>query len=160
MGGGPGGYSAAIRLGQLGKSVVLVEKDKLGGVCLNRGCIPSKALIHAADRYHGLNDLGKMGIRLPQEGTTMDLGVWQDWKAGITSQLGQGIAHLCKENGVTVVKGQATFYLMTALGLKPMAILKPTSLNRQLLRRGPGLSFHPSLKSMENIYWIQHHLCS
>lgn len=56
IGGGPGGYAAAIRLGQLGKSVVLIEKDKLGGVCLNRGCIPSKALIHTADQFHRLND--------------------------------------------------------------------------------------------------------
>ncbi|MDM5219234.1 dihydrolipoyl dehydrogenase [Peribacillus sp. NJ11] len=118
MGGGPGGYAAAIRLGQLGKSVVLVERDRLGGVCLNRGCIPSKALIHAADQYQRLNDLGKMGIRLSQEKNTMDLGIWQDWKEGITSQLNQGIAHLCKENGVTVVKGQATFLSDDRIGVE------------------------------------------
>ncbi|PJN86656.1 dihydrolipoyl dehydrogenase [Bacillus sp. mrc49] len=118
MGGGPGGYAAAIRLGQLGKTVVLVEKDRLGGVCLNRGCIPSKALIHTADQFRKLGDLGKMGIKLPQESITMDLNVWQDWKGGVISQLTQGIAHLCKVNGVTVVQGQATFLSDGRIGVE------------------------------------------
>ncbi|USK66171.1 dihydrolipoyl dehydrogenase [Peribacillus frigoritolerans] len=151
MGGGPGGYAAAIRLGQLGKSVVLIEKDKLGGVCLNRGCIPSKALIHAADRYHGLNDLGKMGIRLPQEGTTMDLGVWQDWKAGITSQLGQGIAHLCKENGVTVVKGQATFLSDDRIGVETDGDFETYKFEQAIIATG-SRPFIPSFIKVDGEY--------
>ncbi|MFJ7752455.1 dihydrolipoyl dehydrogenase [Peribacillus muralis] len=118
MGGGPGGYAAAIRLGQLGKTVVLVEKDRLGGVCLNRGCIPSKALIHTADQFRKLSDLGRMGIKLPQESIKLDLNVWQDWKGGVISRLTQGIAHLCKENGVTVVQGQATFLSDDRIGVE------------------------------------------
>ena len=116
IGGGPGGYAAAIRLGQLGKSVVLIEKDKLGGVCLNRGCIPSKALIHTAEQFHGLTHFEKMGIRFPDEKVTFDLSVWQDWKGAITSQLNQCIAHLCKENGVTIIKGRATFLTDNRIG--------------------------------------------
>lgn len=64
IGGGPGGYSAAIRLGQLGQSVVLVEKEELGGVCLHSGCIPSKALIHAASLYDDAKSASKLGLRL------------------------------------------------------------------------------------------------
>jgi len=118
MGGGPGGYAAAIRLGQLGKSVVLIEKDRLGGVCLNRGCIPSKALIHTAEQLHRLSHFEKMGIRLPKEKVTFDLSAWQNWKDGIIAQLNQGIAHLCKENGVTVVKGLATFLSDDRIGVE------------------------------------------
>jgi dihydrolipoamide dehydrogenase len=151
MGGGPGGYAAAIRLGQLGKSVVLVEKDKLGGVCLNRGCIPSKALIHAADRYHGLNDLGKMGIRLPQERTTMDLGAWQDWKGGITSQLGHGIAHLCKENGVTVVKGQATFLSDDRIGVETGGDFETYKFEQAIIATG-SRPFIPSFIKVDGEY--------
>ncbi|MCR8867679.1 dihydrolipoyl dehydrogenase [Peribacillus frigoritolerans] len=151
MGGGPGGYAAAIRLGQLGKSVVLVEKDKLGGVCLNRGCIPSKALIHAADQYHGLNDLGKMGIRLPQERTTMDLGVWQDWKGGIISQLGHGIAHLCKENGVTVVKGQATFLSDDRIGVETGGDFETYKFEQAIIATG-SRPFIPSFIKVDGEY--------
>ena len=151
MGGGPGGYAAAIRLGQLGKSVVLIEKDKLGGVCLNRGCIPSKALIHSADQYQRLNDLGKMGIRLPQEKPTMDLGVWQDWKAGITSQLRQGIAHLCKENGVTVVKGQAAFLSDDRIGVETDGDFETYKFEQAIIATG-SRPFIPSFIKVDGEY--------
>ncbi|MFE4811202.1 dihydrolipoyl dehydrogenase [Peribacillus simplex] len=151
IGGGPGGYAAAIRLGQLGKSVVLVEKEELGGVCLNRGCIPSKALIHTADQYQRLNDLGKMGIRLSQESTTMDLGVWQDWKAGITSQLRQGIAHLCKENGVTVVKGQAAFLSDDRIGVETGGDFETYKFEQAIIATG-SRPFIPSFIKVDGEY--------
>ncbi|MGM9923451.1 MAG: dihydrolipoyl dehydrogenase [Bacillus sp. (in: firmicutes)] len=109
IGGGPGGYTAAIRLGQLGKSVVLIEKNQLGGVCLHSGCIPSKTLIHSAQQFHQLSHLGNMGIHLPEGTATFDQSAWQTWKSGIISQLNKGISQLCKDNEVTVVKGQASF---------------------------------------------------
>lgn len=118
IGGGPGGYAAAIRLGQLGKSVTLIEKDQLGGVCLNRGCIPSKALIHTAEQYHKIEDFNKMGIRFSGAVEPVDLAVWQDWKAGIVSQLSNGVAHLCEKNGVTVVKGEAVFLSDNRVGVE------------------------------------------
>ena len=70
IGGGPGGYTAAIRAGQLGKKTVLVEKQDLGGTCLNRGCIPTKALLHNAEAYHELGSaksLGMTGVETPAE---------------------------------------------------------------------------------------------
>jgi len=118
IGGGPGGYAAAIRLGQLGKSVTLIEKERLGGVCLNRGCIPSKALIHTAEQFSGLSQLHKMGITGSIEDAAFDLSRWQEWKGTIVSQLNQGIDHLCAENGVTVVKGGASFLSDHRIGVQ------------------------------------------
>ncbi|KZE51930.1 dihydrolipoamide dehydrogenase [Brevibacillus parabrevis] len=118
IGGGPGGYAAAIRLGQLGQSVVLIEKEALGGVCLNRGCIPSKALIHAASEFHKLAGLGKLGIRLPEGNASFQLADWHTWKESVVSQLSQGVEQLCKANGVTVVKGSATFLSADRIGVE------------------------------------------
>ncbi|MFE4243680.1 MULTISPECIES: dihydrolipoyl dehydrogenase [Bacillaceae] len=151
IGGGPGGYAAAIRLGQLGKSVVLIEKDKLGGVCLNRGCIPSKALIHTADQFHRLNDFEKMGIQLPQEKTAVDLNVWQDWKKGIISQLNQGISHLCKENGVTVVKGQATFLSDDRIGVETDGDFETYKFEHAIIATG-SRPFIPSFLNVDGRY--------
>ncbi|MCE5168707.1 dihydrolipoyl dehydrogenase [Paenibacillus profundus] len=118
IGGGPGGYSAAIRLGQLGKSVVLVEKEELGGVCLNSGCIPSKALIHAAGLLYDAKSAAKMGIRTEADALTFDLTVWQDWKSGIVRRLRGGVEQLCAANGVTVVKGSAVFLSADRIGVE------------------------------------------
>ncbi len=107
IGGGPGGYVAAIRAAQLGKSVTLVEKDELGGVCLNRGCIPSKALISMANYLHKIRQLASAGIRT--EGVTVEMERLQAWKQGVVDKLTQGVAGLCKGNGITVVRGEATF---------------------------------------------------
>ncbi|HHW36407.1 MAG TPA: dihydrolipoyl dehydrogenase [Bacillales bacterium] len=115
IGGGPGGYTAAIRLSQLGKSVVLIEKNQLGGVCLNQGCIPSKALIHATEQFYGMKHFKKMGIDFPEKEVTFNLHSWRDWKNSNIAQLNKGIWHLCKENGVTVVTGKAAFLSDTRL---------------------------------------------
>ena len=107
IGGGPGGYVAAIRAAQLGKDVTLVEKDRLGGVCLNVGCIPSKALIDAAKAYHRLAREAERGIVV--EGARLDFGRLQGWKQSVVQRLTSGVEQLLKGHGVTVVKGRATF---------------------------------------------------
>ena len=107
VGAGPGGYVAAIRLGQLNKKVVLVDEDKLGGICLNYGCIPSKALISASESFDKIKNTSKMGIKVDK--ITIDFKKMQEWKDGIVSKLNQGIEFLCKKNNVTVVKGTAFF---------------------------------------------------
>ncbi|MBI2651179.1 dihydrolipoyl dehydrogenase [Candidatus Woesearchaeota archaeon] len=107
LGGGPAGYVAAIRLAQLGKSVVLIDKDKLGGICLNYGCIPSKAMIYASEFFHKLKKCSKMGINVKE--ATMDFNKMQEWKNDVITKLNNGIQMLCKQNGVTVVKGTASF---------------------------------------------------
>ena len=108
IGAGPGGYVAAIRLAQLGKDVILVEKaPTLGGVCLNVGCIPSKAMIHATDLAHEIQHAENMGLSV--EGLTVDLPKMVEWKDGIVDRLTTGVEFLCKQNGVEVVHGAAEF---------------------------------------------------
>jgi dihydrolipoamide dehydrogenase len=108
IGGGPGGYVAAIRAGQLGVPTVLVEGDRLGGTCLNIGCIPSKALIHVADEFAGARRFtgdNALGIRV--DNPSIDLAKAQLWKDGVVGKLTGGVGALLRKNGVQVVKGWA-----------------------------------------------------
>jgi len=108
IGGGPGGYMAAIRAGQLGKKVLLIEKRDLGGECLNRGCIPSKALIHASQLYHALRTEGpEIGVRA--DGVAFDLATAMKWKTEVVAKERQGVATLLKAAGVSVLFGEARF---------------------------------------------------
>jgi Pyruvate/2-oxoglutarate dehydrogenase complex, dihydrolipoamide dehydrogenase (E3) component, and related enzymes len=107
IGGGVGGYVAAIRAAELGLSVTLVEKEKLGGHCLNYACIPSKTLIHIADLFYEMQHAGKFGIIT--NGARIDAKAMYDWRIGVSKRLEDGVSFLCKSNGVEVVKGAATF---------------------------------------------------
>src|SRR5262245_39843538 len=104
IGGGPGGYVAAIRASQLGARVALVEKDNLGGTCLNVGCIPSKALLAAAERLHELRSSDQLGIRVSGE-ITFDWAAVQSHKDRTVRQLRGGVELLMKTNGIAVFKG-------------------------------------------------------
>jgi dihydrolipoamide dehydrogenase len=112
LGGGPGGYVAAIRAGQLGVDTVLVEGDKLGGTCLIRGCIPSKAIIHAASRFADMaraaNDGGSHGLHLSAP-PTLDMGETVQWKDRVVGKLNGGVTALLKRSKVKVVKGWGVF---------------------------------------------------
>jgi dihydrolipoamide dehydrogenase len=111
VGGGMGGYVAAIRASQLGLDTVLVEKDRLGGTCLIRGCIPSKAVIHAADRYADVADAvggNALGIALEAK-PRLDLGRMVKWKDGIVDRLNKGVGGLLDRAKVRVVPGWAVF---------------------------------------------------
>ncbi|AQS54928.1 dihydrolipoyl dehydrogenase [Novibacillus thermophilus] len=107
VGGGPGGYVAAIRAAQLGRDVTLVEKGALGGVCLNVGCIPSKALISAAELAERMKQAGNMGV--VAENVSVDFLKMQEWKNGVVKQLTKGVGQLLKSNKITVVQGEAYF---------------------------------------------------
>jgi dihydrolipoamide dehydrogenase len=106
VGGGPGGYVAAIRAGQRGLRTVLIEKEDLGGECLNHGCIPSKALVHVAETYASLGELKSMGIAVT--GGTLDWPTALAWKDRIVKRLTLGTASLLKAARVTVVNGRAS----------------------------------------------------
>lgn len=111
VGGGPGGYVAAIRAGQLGLETVLVEGSRPGGTCLVRGCIPSKALIHLAEYFHETATChreGRFGITLPQA-PVLDLLEAMRWKSGIVDRLSTGVTGLLKRAGVKVLSGWARF---------------------------------------------------
>jgi dihydrolipoamide dehydrogenase len=107
IGSGPGGYVAAIRAAQLGQKVTIVEKENLGGVCLNVGCVPSKALISAAHRYETAVHSEEFGIKA--ENVTLDFSKIQAWKAGVVKKLTGGVEGLLKGNKVDIVKGEAYF---------------------------------------------------
>ena len=107
IGAGPGGYVAAIRLAQLGKDTILVERDRLGGECLNYGCIPSKALIYVSKLVKKL-EWGK-DIGIHTEGFQIDFPKVQAWKQSTVDRLVRGIRRLCEGNGVGVLQGSAKF---------------------------------------------------
>ncbi len=108
IGGCPGGYVAAIRAAQLGIATTLVEGERLGGTCLNIGCIPSKALIHAGEAFHKVcHYTGQSPLGIQVEAPRIDLAQTVRWKDGIVRRLTQGVAALLKKNGVTVMKGWA-----------------------------------------------------
>ncbi|MBI1186572.1 MAG: dihydrolipoyl dehydrogenase [Alphaproteobacteria bacterium] len=111
VGGGPGGYVAAIRAGQLGLDVVLVEGDRLGGTCLIRGCIPSKALIHVAGEFAAMRaaaDGARFGLQLKAQ-PDIDFKKTIAWKEGVVDKLNGGVAALLKRAKVRVISGWATF---------------------------------------------------
>ena len=105
IGGGPGGYVAAIRAAQLGGKVTLIEKDALGGTCLNRGCIPSKALLHSVDILQSVKEAGQYGIDVPS--VSVDLAKMMARKNRVVSQLVSGVGGLLAGNKVEVIKGTA-----------------------------------------------------
>lgn len=107
IGAGPGGYVAAIRAAQLGQKVTIIEKAELGGVCLNVGCIPSKALINASHRYQSAIEADALGIKA--ENVTIDFEKVQEWKSGVVNQLTGGVQGLLKANKVEIVRGEAYF---------------------------------------------------
>jgi len=109
IGGGPGGYVAAIRAGQLGIPTVLVEAEELGGTCLNIGCIPSKALIHAAEAFHqAASYAGESALGIRSAAPSIDVTQTVGWKDGIVKRLTGGVGTLLKKNKVKVVQGWAT----------------------------------------------------
>ena len=105
IGGGPGGYGCAIRLGQLKQKVVCIEKEEVGGVCLNWGCVPSKALIAASHTYEKAKDGASMGLLA--DNVRIDVNRMQDWKGGIVKKLTGGVRGLLKGNGAELVMGTA-----------------------------------------------------
>ncbi len=107
IGAGPGGYVAAIRLAQLGKKVTLIDKGELGGICLQCGCIPSKALISAAELFDKIKESSIMGINVSN--ASIDFKKLIEWKESIISKLAKGIEFLCKQHNIEVIKGTAFF---------------------------------------------------
>lgn len=110
IGGGPGGYVAGIRAGQLGLDTILVDNGPLGGCCLNVGCIPSKALIHVADEFHKISHMQNGSqIGITAGAAELDLGKTVEWKNGIVGRLNKGVDGLLKKSKVQVIRGWATF---------------------------------------------------
>lgn len=104
LGGGSGGYACALRAAELGKSVILIDKDKLGGTCLHRGCIPTKALLHAAEVADSAKESDSFGVRATFEG--IDMPKVNEYRDGVVGRLYKGLQGLVKSRNVTFVEGE------------------------------------------------------
>jgi len=116
LGSGPGGYVAAIRCAQLGLKTAIVERENLGGICLNWGCIPTKAMLRSAEIFHYMQHAGDYG--LVAQAIEADLGAIVKRSRGVAKQLNQGIAHLMKKNKITVHMGTGTLTGANSLTVK------------------------------------------
>ena len=113
IGGGPGGYVAAIRAAQLGMTTALVEKRDLGGTCLNRGCVPTKTLMHTANVYREAGESEALGLNFGQR--SYDFVQMHERKNAVTAQLRDGIAQLLKANKVDVYQAMGQIALLVML---------------------------------------------
>lgn len=116
LGAGPGGYIAAVRASQLGKKVAIIEADKMGGVCLNRGCIPTKAVLKSAHSVHELKDFKSLGINVDLKG--LDGSVAVKRATQISSRISKGVSFLMKKNNVEVFEGFGTIKTATTVEVK------------------------------------------
>ena len=116
LGSGPGGYVAAIRAAQLGLKTAIVERELLGGICLNWGCIPTKALLRSAEIYHYLQNAGAYGLKAAQIGADLDAVVKRS--RGVAKQLNQGVAHLMKKHKIAVHMGEGKLLAAGKLEVK------------------------------------------
>ncbi|MFN4287161.1 MAG: dihydrolipoyl dehydrogenase [Brevundimonas sp.] len=105
IGSGPGGYVAAIRASQLGQKVAIVEREKLGGICLNWGCIPTKALLKSGEKFESLSHLKDYGLSVDKAAFDFEAIIARS--RGVAKQLNQGVGYLMKKNGIEVIEGNA-----------------------------------------------------
>jgi dihydrolipoamide dehydrogenase len=135
LGGGPGGYTAAFRAADLGKRVVLIERfSALGGVCLNVGCIPSKALLHAAQIIHEVDEFEQHGLSYGKP--TFDIVKIRIWKESITKTLGDGLAGLIKQRKITLIQGLGKFSSSNTVEIKTETGIKTVSFDQAIIAAG------------------------
>ncbi len=134
LGAGPAGYVCAIRLAQLGKKVTVIDRAEVGGVCLNRGCIPSKALIHAGGLYEKLSHSAEIGIEV--QGAKVNLPQLMKWKDSVVQKLTGGVATLLKANGCTFLAGDAQFINSKTLEVKTASGATQVAFNQCVIATG------------------------
>ena len=152
VGGGPGGYVAAIRAAQLGLKTVCVERQHLGGICLNWGCIPTKALLRAAEINHLLHHLGEYGFAA--DNIRYDIAAVVKRSRSVAKQLSSGVAHLLKKNKVTVIDGHGRLAGRNTLSVekdsKPVATLTAPHI---ILATGARARELPGLEADGKLIW-------
>lgn len=134
LGAGPAGYVCAIRLAQLGKKVTVIDRAEVGGVCLNRGCIPSKALIHAGTLYEKMAHGADIGIEV--SGAKVNLPKLMAWKETVVKKLTGGVSGLLKANGCTVLAGEAKFTGPKQLEVKTAQGVQTITFNQCVVATG------------------------
>ena len=134
LGSGPAGYVCAIRLAQLGKKVTVVDRAEIGGVCLNRGCIPSKALIYAGTMYEKAQHMSEMGIEF--KGATLNMSKLMTWKESVVKKLTGGVGQLLKANGCEVIAGDAKFTGPKSMEVKTSNGTRTVNFNQCVIATG------------------------
>jgi dihydrolipoamide dehydrogenase len=155
IGAGPGGYVAAIRAAQLGKQVCVVERENLGGICLNWGCIPTKALLRSAEVFHLMHRAKDFGLSADKIGFDLDAVVARS--RGVAKQLSGGIGHLMKKNKITVVMGEATLPRAGTVSVKTDKGIEELTAPAIILATGARARELPGLEADGDLVWTYRH---
>ncbi|SDN87365.1 dihydrolipoamide dehydrogenase [Lutimaribacter pacificus] len=155
IGAGPGGYVAAIRAAQLGLSVAVVEREHLGGICLNWGCIPTKALLRSAEVFHLMHRAKEFGLKA--EGIGYDLDAVVKRSRGVARQLTGGVGHLLKKNKVTVIMGAATIPARGKVSVRTDKGTEELTAPNIILATGARARELPGLEADGDLVWAYKH---
>ncbi|WP_323764957.1 dihydrolipoyl dehydrogenase [Marinovum sp.] len=155
IGAGPGGYVAAIRGAQLGLKVAIVEREHMGGICLNWGCIPTKALLRSSEILHQMQNAAAYG--LSAEGVSFDLDAVVKRSRGVAKQLNAGIGHLMKKNKVTTVMGTATLPAKGKVTVKTDGGTEELTAKNIVLATGARARELPGLEADGDLVWTYKH---
>ena len=155
IGAGPGGYVAAIRGAQLGLKVAIVEREHLGGICLNWGCIPTKALLRSAEVFHLMHRAKEFGLSADKIGYDLDAVVQRS--RGVAKQLSGGIGHLMKKNKVTVFMGEATLPAKGKVVVKTEKGSEELTAKAIVLATGARARALPGLEADGDLVWTYKH---
>ncbi|SEM01020.1 dihydrolipoamide dehydrogenase [Roseovarius tolerans] len=155
IGAGPGGYVAAIRGAQLGLKVAIVEREHMGGICLNWGCIPTKAMLRSSEVFHLMHRAKEFG--LSAEGIGYDLDAVVKRSRGVAKQLSGGVAHLMKKNKITVVMGEATLPAKGKVSVKTDKGTEELTAKNIVLATGARARELPGLEADGERVWTYKH---
>ena len=155
LGAGPGGYVAAIRASQLGLNVAVVEREHLGGICLNWGCIPTKAMLRSAEVYHLAERAKEFG--LSAEKISFDLNKIVERSRKISSQLNQGVGHLLKKNKVTVFSGEAKLLDRSNVSINSDGKYEKITAKNIVLATGARARELPGMEADGDLVWTYKH---
>ncbi|MCB1400011.1 MAG: dihydrolipoyl dehydrogenase, partial [Rhodobacteraceae bacterium] len=155
IGAGPGGYVAAIRGAQLGLNVAIVEREHLGGICLNWGCIPTKALLRSAEVFHLMHRAKEFGLKADGIGYDLDAVVARS--RGVAKQLSGGIGHLMKKNKITVFMGAATLPARGKVSVKTDKGTEELTAKSIVLATGARARTLPGLEADGDLVWTYKH---
>ena len=155
IGAGPGGYVAAIRASQLGRKVAIIERENLGGICLNWGCIPTKALLRSAEVFHLMHRAKEFGLSV--QGASYDLNAVVARSRAVAKQLSGGIGHLMKKNKITVFMGAATLPKAGVVSVKTDKGIEELTAKAIILATGARARELPGLEADGDLVWTYRH---
>jgi dihydrolipoamide dehydrogenase len=155
IGAGPGGYVAAIRAAQLGLKAAVVEREHLGGICLNWGCIPTKALLRSSEVFHLMHRAKEFGLKA--EGIDYDLDAVVKRSRGVAKQLNSGVGHLLKKNKVTVVMGEASIPAKGKISVKTGKGTQDLTAKHIIVATGARARELPGLEADGDLVWTYKH---